>query len=802
MALKDIKNWNIEIENKITDKWRKSELYNFDKKTKKKIYSIDTPPPYVNSPVHIAQAITYCFMDMFARYKRMKGFEVIFPLGLDRNGLPIEMAAEKKFDISPFKIGRDKFLEYCEKLINQGSEGTKESFSRLGISFTSYKEGEHIGSVYLTDSPEYRALTQSTFIDLYKKGLIYEDSRVSNWDTKLQTTIADSEIEYKDIPSTFNYIKWKIKNSKPKGNTDAKASVEEEIIIGTTRPELICTCAMVIFNPEDKRYQHLDGKNAVTPIFGKEVPIKPHPLAQIDKGTGLAMMCSAGDLSDIQFFREMKLTPVIAIKKDGTMNEHAGFLKDLPVKKAREKMIEELKNKKLLIKQESIMHRTPVSERGGAEIEFIEMPEFYLKQLDYKDEIRKIADKINFYPETSKKILFDWINAISIDWPISRRRFYATEIPLWHSETGLIALPKPGKYYKPWKQKVPDDAEVLKDGKVIGKVKDFKEKWKGEERVFDTWMDSSISELYILKYRQDDSFFKKSYPASLRPQGKEIVRTWLYYTLLRGFLETGKPCFKDIWIHQHLLDEKGRKMAKSLGNAINPQEVLKESGAEAIRFWSAIEGDLSKQDLSVSKEKIKSELKTLSKILNVSKFVMLFDKPKKKPVLTELDKLFIDYIEDLTDESDKSYEKYDFNHPAQKLRRFLWEVFASHYIEIVKARVYNENKSFSDKESDSAKYTLHYLLERFLHLVYPIIPQVTTTIAEEKKIDLLKSEWPKAKKGKSNLNLVDKIMEFNSDIWKTKKEKGISLRNEVAGFVIPKELKIFEKDLIATHKLI
>src|SRR4030042_261140 len=271
MALKDIKNWNIEIENKITDKWRKSELYNFDKKTKKKIYSIDTPPPYVNSPVHIAQAITYCFMDMFARYKRMKGFEVIFPLGLDRNGLPIEMAAEKKFDISPFKIGRDKFLEYCEKLINQGSEGTKESFSRLGISFTSYKEGEHIGSVYLTDSPEYRALTQSTFIDLYKKGLIYEDSRVSNWDTKLQTTIADSEIEYKDIPSTFNYIKWKIKNSKPKGNTDAKASVEEEIIIGTTRPELICTCAMVIFNPEDKRYQHLDGKNAVTPIFGKEV---------------------------------------------------------------------------------------------------------------------------------------------------------------------------------------------------------------------------------------------------------------------------------------------------------------------------------------------------------------------------------------------------------------------------------------------------------------------------------------------------------------------------------------------------
>ncbi|HDZ61268.1 MAG TPA: valine--tRNA ligase, partial [Candidatus Pacearchaeota archaeon] len=648
MGLKNIKNWSVEIEKKITDKWKKAELYNFNSRTKKKVYSIDTPPPYVNAPIHIGQAITYCFMDMIARYRRMKGFEVLFPLGLDRNGLPIEIGAEKKFKVSPFKIGREKFIECCRKLLNETSTETTDTFSKMGISFTSYKEGKHIGGIYKTDSPEYRTLTQTTFIGLYKKGLVYEDTRINNWDIKLQTTVADSEIEYKDIESTFNDIKWKIKGTG------------EEVVIGTTRPELICTCGMVIYNPDDKRYRHLNGKKVLSPLFNKEIPIKSHPMADIGKGTGLVMMCSAGDLSDIQFFREQGLKPVIAINKHGTMNEHAGFLNGLKIREARTKIIEELKKKGLLVKQEKITHRTPISERSGAEIEFIEMPEYYLKQLKFKNEIKKISKKINFYPKSSKKILDDWLNSISIDWPISRRRFYATPIPLWGSGD-LIALPKPGKYYVPWKEQVPKNADVYiingtsKDGKKIGFVKDFPDKeWKGEERVLDTWMDSSISELFIIKYKSDDKFFKKVYPVTLRPQGKEIVRTWLYYTLLRGYLETGKPCFKDVWIHQHILDEKGHKMSKSLGNIIDPQEILKDYGGEALRFWSAIEGDLSRGDFSSSKEKIRAELKTLNKILNVSKFVMLFNKPKK-PRLTELDKTFIDYIEDLTEEFDKSY---------------------------------------------------------------------------------------------------------------------------------------------------
>jgi valyl-tRNA synthetase len=487
------------------------------------------------------------------------------------------------------------------------------------------------------------------------------------------------------------------------------------------------------------------------------------------------------------------------------MNENAKEFAGLKVKEARQKIIETLKEKRLLVKQSQITHRTPVSERGGAEIEFIQMPEFYLKQLEFKDEMRKLAKQINFYPKTSKQILDDWIDSVSIDWPISRRRYYATPVPLWFSEDKkLVAIPTAGKYHQPWKEEVPKDAEVWENGKSTGKkVSDFKNvKWEGDARVLDTWMDSSISELYILKYKSNDEFFKKAYPASLRPQGKEIVRTWLYYTILRGYLETGKVCFQDAWIHQHILDEKGRKMSKSLGNVINPQDLLKDFGAEAMRFWAGIEGDLSKGDVLCSKEKIRAELKTLNKLLNVSKFILQFEKPKVKPKkINQIDQLFIDCIEDLTERADKGFDAYEFQDIMKELRTFMWENFASHYLEIVKNRAYNQDNNFTKEESESARYSLYFILERLLTLAYPVIPQITTTIGEDLGLDLLDSEFPKAKIGKSDLKIIQKIMDFNSEVWRQKKEKQIPLNQMISGVEVPKELKDFEKELKVCHKL-
>ena len=772
------KNWSKELEKPIYESWKRSKCYKFDKRTKKPIYSIDTPPPYINTPVHIGQATTYILMDMFARFKRMTNYEVLFPLGLDKNGLPIEIATEKKFGIKLIETPREKFLLYCKKLLDEAGSVTTDSFLRLGISFNSYEKGNSVGEVYETDSKDYRTLTQNTFLDLWNKSLIYEDERITNWDPELQTTIADSEIEYKDLASTFNDIKFKVKETG------------EWIVIGTTRPELVCTCGMVVFNPKDKRYKYLQGKTAVTPLFKREVPIKAHPLAEIDKGTGLVMMCSAGDLSDIRFFREMNLDPIIAIEKDGTMNHHADFLKGLKVKEARQKMIEELKKNNLLVKQTQTTHRTPVSERSGAEIEFIEMKEFYLKQLNVKKKLKEIAQKPHFYEENSRRVLLDWIDSLATDWPISRRRYYATEIPLWYcKDCEHIIVPKKGKYYQPWKQKPPQ--------KNCPKCKS--KEFVGEIRVFDTWFDSSISPLYILMYERDKAFFKKSSPCSLRPQGKEISRTWLYYTLLKCYLLTGKPIFKDVWINHHIVDEKGYKMSKSRGNVINPREVLDNFGAEPFRLWAAVEGNLTKTDFRCSFDRIDGAGKTLTKLWNITRFISMFPE-KKSTKLTNLDKWIINEMNELISFSKNQYEQYNFHDPAINIKHFIWETFASHYMELVKNRAYNSTKEFTKQEQDSACYTLHYCLDNLLKLLAPITPMITYKIYKNlRKKDIHFERFPAESKKYKTLFSTKDIELLNSEIWKAKKDRGISLKEEIKSLTVPNKLKSIKKDLVMTH---
>ena len=773
------KNWDKEFEKEIYTEWKEKRVYAFKFRKNKKIYSIDTPPPYVNTPVHIGHIVSYTFMDMFARYRRMRGYAVLFPLGLDRNGLPIERAAEEAFNVRLYELPRSKALEFCKKILEAASLESVDSFLRTGISFNSWEIGTDIGQIYLTDSPSYRALTQETFIDLYERGLIYEENRITNWCPGCRTAIADAEVEYAEDEATWNYIIFEVKETG------------EKLIIGTTRPELVCTCAMVIFNPGDERYKHLEGKMAITPIYRKEVPIKSNPIADPTKGTGLVMMCSMGDLSDVRFFREQGLKPVIAITKEGKMNENAGFLNGLSVVEAKKAIIEKLKTEGLLVNQSKAKHRIPICERSKDPIEFIEMKEFYLKQIEFKQELLKLAHELNFYHPHSRKILIDWINSIAIDWPISRRRFYATEIPIWYCRNcGYALLAKRGEYVRPWLEPAPAKSCPKCGG----------EEFIGEERVFDTWFDSSITPLYILNWRRREEFFERAMSCTLRPQGKDIIRTWLYYTLLKCWLLTGKLIFKDVWINNMIVDTYGKKMSKSEGNIIDPKDLLNRFGAEPLRLWAATEGDLTTTDFKCSFEKINGEGKTINKLWNIARFVSSFEKAAKTKPLP-LDKWILYELNQLVKIANECYEKYDFHKPAIKIKNFIWQTLASNYLELVKNRAYNSEGKFTQEEQAAAIFTLYSVLDVLLRLLAPIIPFVTYKLYKEifgKDVHFTK--FPKVKKVKTKI-LTSLLFEINSRIWKAKKERGLSLKAAISKALLPKALKSIENDLSAAHNI-
>ena len=766
------KRWSPDLEKGLQKKWRKEKLYAFNVNTNKKIFSIDTPPPYVSGrPWHIGAAVHYSQIDMIARTARMMGFEVFFPIGIDRNGLPVECYTEKKYNISIHETPREVFINKCVHALDDLEAEMIQIMKMMGLSgdFDNY---------YRTDSKEYRTLTQSTFIELWNKGLIYEDTRPNNYCIECGTTIADAEIEYEELPTELIYIKFKLKETG------------KDIIIATTRPELLCSCQAIIYNPKDERYKGLEGKRAIVPIFGIEVPILAHPYAKEEFGSGILMICSYGDYSDVRLFRELKLKEIIAITPEGKMGENAGKYAGLTIEDAKNKIIQDLEKAGLILKKESIMHRTPLCYRSKTPIEIIPMKEYYLKQIDFISELLKIAKKMKFYPERHRQILIDWLNSLTIDWPISRRRYYGTEIPIWYCKNcGKACLPKPGKYYQPWKNNPPFKACLH-----CKSEKGF----KGEMRTFDTWMDSSISPLFISKYQKDDDFFKKTFPAGIRPQAKDIIRTWLHYTILRCYQLTKKPAFERAWIMGYGVDEKGERMSKSKGNVVDPLPILEKYGGDIFRFWNAAEAGLG-SDFRYSNDRIEGSAKFLTKLWNISRFISMFPEPKKAE-LTTTDKWILSELNELIKKCIDGYNNFDFFIPANTIREFTWNLFASHYLEMAKSRAYGQG--FNEKEQKAAWYSLHLVLKTLLKLFAPIAPYITDYVwrelygKESIHLELFsKPEW------EFNLEkFTEQITEFNTKIWKMKKDKGLSLKTEIE-IRIPKELKQFEKDLIKMHNI-
>ncbi len=765
------KSWDPKIEKDILQKWQEEKIYDFVPQEDN--FTIDTPPPYPSGrPWHIGAAAHYSQIDMIARTARMSGKNVYFPIGIDRNGLPVELYTEKKHKIRIRETDRREFLNLCRDALDDLEAEMILIMKSLGISgdFPNY---------YKTDSEEYRALTQSTFIELWKKGQVYLANRPNNYDWVSGTTIADAEIQYEDLPTKLVYMKFKIKDA------------EKEIVIASTRPELLCACRTIIVNPEDERYSEHVGKKIVVPITNREVELRAHHSARQEFGSGAVMVCSYGDQNDVVLFRELQLEEIVAIGLDGRMTEVAGDCAGLKPKQARARIIEDLESGGFVEKIEDVVHRTPVSERSKNPIEIIPMEEYYLRQKESVEKMRKLGQEIEFHPSMHRQILMNWLESINIDWPISRRRYYGTEIPIWYcKECSEPHVPEPGRYYRPWEEKCP----------ISQCSKCQATEFEGEDRIFDTWMDSSISPLFVSKFGRDEKFFQKAFPAAIRPQAKDIVRTWLYYTLLRCEQLTGKKPWSEAWIMGYGLDEKGMKMSKSKGNAIDPLPVIEKLGADTFRFWSASEVNHG-YDFRCNEQKIESAKKFLSKLWNVSRFLSSF------PVIesgtpNDSDKWILSELNNLVLECRQGYDDYNFFIPAIAIREFTWNVFAAHYIEMVKSRAYGID--VSDEERDGAIFTLHKVMSTVLKLLAPITPFITEhlwrTLYSEQSIHKEMQAEPEESEKQSG-GLTKEISEFNSKVWNGKKAQKLSLKDSFK-IEIPEELKPFSKDLKSMHNLV
>lgn len=775
------KRWNSANEVKIRQKWDSASIENTIITRGQVPFVIDTPPPYPSGrPWHIGAAAHYAQIDMIARSARMSGFNVLFPIGIDRNGLPIEIYTEKKYKIRMRKTDRRKFLELCKSALDELEQEMIEIMKSIGLSadFRNY---------YRTDSNKFRALTQSTFIDLWNREMIYIANRPNNLCPDCGTTIADAEIVYEEVPTKLVYMNFRTRD-ETKG-----------IVVASTRPELLFACQAVIVNPNDDRYTEIIGKRVSIPLFDKQVPVYAHHSARPEFGTGAVMVCSYGDQNDVSLFRELGLKEIVATDIYGRTTAEAGHYASLSIQEARARVISDLKTNGFLQKTEDIMHRTPLCERSKTPVEIVPLQDYYLKQIDYVPQLKQLAAHIRFYPDIHRQILMNWLDSIATDWPISRRRYYGTEIPIWYCvNCNYPNLPPPGKYYRPWEEDPPfDKCTSCGAGKFVG-----------EDRTFDTWMDSSLTPIYISKYGESEGI-SHPYPSSIRPQAKDIVRTWLYYSMLRCIQLTGKLPWSKAWIMGFGVDERGEKMSKSRGNVMDPSPIINTYGADAFRFWSASECNLG-YDFRCSEQKISIAKNFLSKLWNVARFISTFDNLTEKPTaLAPSDMWLLGELQKLVEECKKGYSDFNFFIPSNAIREFTWNVFAAHYIEMVKWRAYLDDSSQSRL---SAIYTLHESMTTILTLLAPICPYITEEIwtimysnVNESihfcKLPEVEGDYAKYSK------YTQLIINFNSMVWNRKKSyvspetgKPLSLKDPIE-LAIPENLLLFEEDLMMMHNI-
>ncbi len=675
-------------EKKWQDYWKEKQIYAFDSGVSKKTFVIDTPPPFTSGVPHMGHVLWWTWNDIIARFKRMNGFDVLLPQGWDCHGLPTELKVEKDRNIK--KSDKVNFISACREWTGECIKNMKKYMNEIGYSADWNYE-------YTTDSPEYTGFVQKTLVRLFEKGLIERVEHPIMWCTKCATTLAKAEVGYVERDGVLYYIKF-------------GAEGGGKITIATTRPEMMAACVAIFVHPDDEAYKDLAGKSVKIPIFGQEVKIIANPDVDMEFGTGAVYLCTYGDEMDIKWQKKYNLPAINLINGYGKLNSNAKQFEGMKIADARIKIIEELGMLGLVEKEEKFKHNVLAhTERAACKnpIEFIPMKQWSIKATGSSEEMLKLSNEINWYPEHMKIRLENWVKSMDWDWIFSRQRVYGTPIPFWYCN-------KCDKIYPA--DSFPIDTSLQKyklekcecGGDIIG-----------EKDVCDGWIDSSITPLIVSGYWKNDSTHEKLYPCDLRQQGHDIIRTWAYYTMLRCHLETGKKPWNSVLINSLILGPDNREMHKSLGNVVLPDDVLLKHGADTLRTGLVMLG-LYSGDAAFNWQNMEFAYKFSTKFWNVFRFfVANADGFEKSEITSHMDKWILSEMNRRIKAVTESVEKFQFAYAFELLHDFVWHEVADNYIEFVKYRLYN------NIEKQSAQTTLYLLMLNTVKMLSLFMPHIT-----------------------------------------------------------------------------
>jgi valyl-tRNA synthetase len=733
------------LEEKWAAAWERDGVYAFDRAApRERVYSIDTPPPTVSGSLHVGHVFSYTHTDAVARYQRMCGREVFYPMGWDDNGLPTERRVQNHFGVrcdpsiaydpsfepttasggggapepsakEPVSISRPNFVELCLRLTESDEQAFEDLWRTLGLSVD-------WSMTYTTIGPLAQRVSQRSFLGLLERGAAYQLEAPTLWDVDFQTAVAQAELEDRERPGAMHRVRF--------GAADGG-----EALIETTRPELIPACVALLAHPDDERHKGLVGGEAVTPLFGTSVPVLSHPLVEQDKGTGLVMVCTFGDLTDVTWWRELSLPVRSVLAPDGRLAEVAwgtpgwesadldkaresyAELSGRSINQARRRIVELLTESGDLIGEpEPVNRAVKFYEKGDRPVEIVTSRQWFIKTIEHQEELIAAGRRLEWHPSYMRARFEDWVNGLNGDWCISRQRFFGVPFPVWYplDEQCNVIHSQP---IAATEQQLPVDPSTDVPEGYSAEQRGQPGGFAGDPDVMDTWATSSLTPQIAGQAGEDPELFAKVFPMDVRPQAHDIIRTWLFTTVLRSELDQGELPWRNAAISGWVLDPDRKKMSKSKGNVVTPMHLLEEHGADAVRYWAA--SGRPGTDTAFEAQQMKVGRKLAVKLLNASKFA-LADLPAQGDELSHpLDRAMVARLSRVVAESSESFEGYDYARALQRAEELFWW-YCDYYLELVKGRRYDS----SPEVAASVSRALRISMSVFQRLFAPFLPFV------------------------------------------------------------------------------